>query len=717
MMPNSGIASSIASDGASSTQAGRVVVFFGTEHGVGKTVVSAKTAMSLVHHQKQSVCLVDLCVSGDGQLARVLDVRPTRSLVDLLPVLRRGTPPTPQDLQRLVVPHNSGIDVLLGAMQSRGLAQLDAKALAMIFNVLRTRYDLILVDAGRAFSDVLLAAFESADLLVLVTSPHTMSSYHTMWTLSALEGMGFARDMVKVILNRAEPATALTYPLYPHDVIGVLSLDTRWSLETFHRIAAVLRDATPSPRRMNAGNGHQPTPVRLPVIRRLEVDQRVPDAESTDEISQMKRRIQTQLLEAPDFKAPELATITTDQHWRELREKAERMIAGLVAREAGEGFSSPTVRDQLVKEIADDALGLGPLEDLLADPEVTDILVNGKDQVFVERNGRLRLTAKQFNSSNHLRTVIERILAPVGRRIDESAPMVDARLPDGSRINAVIPPLSLRGPVLSIRKFGQVRYGKDDLIGMGTLTPEMAKFLEACVLLRKNIIISGGAGSGKTTLLNMLLASIPPDQRILTIEDAAEFRLSHPHWVNLEARLRNIEGKGLITIRDLFRNALHMRADRIIIGECRGAEALDMLQAMNTGHDGSMTTIHANSPRDVVARLDSMVLMSDIELPQRAIREMVTSAVHILIHTARHSDGSRKITAICELTGVGPDREITFQDLFVFKQTGVEPDGTVSGAYQPTGHKPTFWPELSAKGIALDESIFIERAPSKGPSA
>ena len=303
-------------------------------------------------------------------------------------------------------------------------------------------------------------------------------------------------------------------------------------------------------------------------------------------------------------------------------------------------------------------------------------------------------------------------MTPLGRRIDESTPMVDARLPDGSRVNVVIPPLAIKGATLSIRKFVGVRYTQEDLVRINTLTPAMAQFIKASVFGRKNIIVSGGTGSGKTTMLNIVSLFIPEGERIVTIEDAAELRLSQTHWVSLEARPANVEGRGSVSIRDLFHNALRMRPDRIVIGECRGAETLDMLQAMNTGHDGSLTTVHANSPKDIVSRLDSLVLMSNIELPVRAIREMVASAVHLIIHTARLSDGSRKITSISEILGLTDGMEIAFQELFRFQQAGIDADGAVVGRFVATGHLPTFFQELKVKGIPIDEAIF--RASPEG---
>jgi len=368
------------------------------------------------------------------------------------------------------------------------------------------------------------------------------------------------------------------------------------------------------------------------------------------------------------------------------------------------------VRRKLIKEIIDEALGLGPLEDLIKDPQITEIMVNNKDQIYIERNGKLELTSKRFTSDEQVRVVIERILAPLGRRVDESSPYVDGRLPDGSRVNAIISPLSLTGPTLTIRKFAKQRFTISDLIErFGSITPDMARFLEAAVKSRKNILVSGGTGSGKTTFLNILSEFIPDGERIITIEDSAELKLHHQHWIRLEARPPNIEGKGEVTIRDLFRNTLRMRPDRIIVGEVRGREVLDMLQAMNTGHDGSISTIHANSTHDVLVRLDSMILMSGIELPIRAIREMIASALDLIVHTARLSDGSRKVIQITEVAGMLDETHINLQDIFVFRQTGVDKEGRVKGYFTSLGYIPTFYEEMCARGFTLPREMFIPK--------
>lgn len=362
-------------------------------------------------------------------------------------------------------------------------------------------------------------------------------------------------------------------------------------------------------------------------------------------------------------------------------------------------------RERIIAEMIDEVLGFGPIEPLLKEETITEVMVNGPKQVYIERNGKLLLSEVQFRDDAHVMHVIERIVAPLGRRIDESSPLVDARLPDGSRVNAIIPPLSLSGPCLTIRKFAKDPLTINNLIGFGTLTDGMAGFLRACVEGRLNIVVSGGTGSGKTTTLNVLSSFIPTDERIITIEDAAEVQLRQEHVITLESRPPNIEGQGTVSIRDLVRNALRMRPDRIVVGEVRTGEALDMLQAMNTGHDGSMTTAHANTPRDVLSRLETMVLMSGMELPVKAIREQISSGIDLIIHQMRMRDGSRKITHITEVQGMEGE-VIVLQDLFVFEQKGKDENGRVIGSFQPTGIRPRFSEKLEANGIYLTNEVF-----------
>jgi pilus assembly protein CpaF len=383
----------------------------------------------------------------------------------------------------------------------------------------------------------------------------------------------------------------------------------------------------------------------------------------------------------------------------------ERVVTDIRLRLGQEPGLSREDRDRVTAELADDILGHGPLERLLADDTVAEIMVNGPYDIWVERQGRLFETTVRFNDESHLRRIINKIVAQVGRRIDESSPLVDARLPDGSRVNAIIPPLSLSGPLLTIRKFSKKRLGMTDLIRLQTLTPETVDFLERCIRAELNVLVSGGTGTGKTTFLNALSTAIPDEDRIVTIEDAAELRLNQRHVLRLEARPKNIEGQGEIPIRTLVRNALRMRPDRIIVGEVRGAEALDMLQAMNTGHDGSLSTVHSNSPRDALSRVETMVLMAGYELPVRAIRQQVASALDLIVHLERLEDGTRRVTAIAEVQRMESD-VITMQDLFEFKVERVTPDRVVVGTLRPTGIRPAFTGKFEKRGVDLPTSLF-----------
>jgi pilus assembly protein CpaF len=383
----------------------------------------------------------------------------------------------------------------------------------------------------------------------------------------------------------------------------------------------------------------------------------------------------------------------------------ERVLTDIRTRLSEETGLSRDDRERLTLEIADDILGHGPLERLLADDSVTEVMVNGPFDVWVERQGRLYETTVRFNDELHLSRIINKMVAQVGRRIDESSPMVDARLPDGSRVNAVIPPLSLSGPLVTIRKFSKKRLDLNDLIQLGTLSAATVEFLKRCILGELNILISGGTGSGKTTLLNALSTAIPDSERIVTIEDAAELRLNQRHVLRLESRPQNIEGEGAIPIRELVRNSLRMRPDRIIVGEVRGPEALDMLQAMNTGHDGSLCTVHANAPRDALARIETMVMMAGYDLPMHAIRHQVSSALDLLVHLERLEDGSRRVTAITEVQRMESDI-VTLQDLFLFEVDQVTRDRIVLGELRPTGLRPSFLHKFEKRGIELPQSLF-----------
>ena len=422
--------------------------------------------------------------------------------------------------------------------------------------------------------------------------------------------------------------------------------------------------------------------------------------EPEDTSFRFRRLLHDRLLEAFDLRR-------TDTHRMadaDLHELTERLITELMTK-MGDELPRDIDRKALLDQVRDEAIGLGPLEPMLADPTITEIMVNRCDEVFVERGGQLQRWPVNFTSDRAVQGIIERIVAPIGRRIDESSPMVDARLKDGSRVNAVIPPLALKGPSITIRKFSKRKLGASDLLKFDSASPAMVAFLQVCAEQRKNMLISGGTGSGKTTLLNIMSNFIPDTERIVTIEDAAELQLHHSNVVSLEARPANLEGKGAVHIRDLVKNALRMRPDRIVVGECRGGEALDMLQAMNTGHDGSLTTAHANSPRDMLARLEVMVLMAGMDLPVTAIREQIASAVDIVVQQTRFACGTRKITSIVEVTGVESGK-IQLQEVFAFVQTGRTAEGRTVGVFTGRGFVPEFYEELVAVGIPLDTHIF-----------
>jgi pilus assembly protein CpaF len=417
------------------------------------------------------------------------------------------------------------------------------------------------------------------------------------------------------------------------------------------------------------------------------------------EYQALKARVHQELLNRLNL--DRLAKVQREDAEPELRS----MISGMLEREEQRTPLSLAERDNLVRDVLNELFGLGPLEALLADTTISDILVNRFDQVYIEREGRLESTDIVFRDDRHLQPIIERIVSAVGRRIDESSPMVDARLQDGSRVNAIIPPLALNGSALSIRRFRTDRLGADDLVARESLTKPMLEFLKASVASRLNVMVSGGTGAGKTTLLNVLSGFIGPGERVITIEDAAELMLRQRHVVRLETRPSNIEGKGSVRQRELVVNALRMRPDRIIVGEVRGEEALDMLQAMNTGHDGSLTTIHANSPRDALYRLDTMVAMANLNIPEKAIRQQIASALELIIQIARLSDGTRRVTAISEITGMERDI-ITMQDIFVFEKTGVGQDGRVRGQFRATGIRPKCADRLAAAGQPVTAEMF-----------
>jgi septum site-determining protein MinD len=729
----------------------RIISVFSPKGGVGKTFIATNLATTLsqtIHDKK--ILLIDFDLELPGDVSMLLDVKPTKALVDLFAGWTEGTY-SPTQLNEYIIHHaETGLDFVPFILKKKEKSQpyLDDKFLTAIIKDLSCEYDYIIADTGRVYSRPLFSFLGKTNLIFIIVNPDILSVYKAKEAINMLQSFYLPLNMIKIILNRAEslggvgwqevmaalPAEILIRIPSEGRIVGSalnrrvpLIIDNRRcrvSLALDKLVESLLSHpeyfiSTQELSSFNAESfpdsesddytsdqviSNQPF-VKVPTAADMD---RQTARNRVDEFDKLKQKIHKRIIGELELKR--LYKVGSDlSRDKELRQKTMVAISNALAEETGSVVSSTEERQRLIKEIADEVLGLGPLEDLINNPEITDIMVNNKNHIYIEKKGKVEFTNKSFVSDEQIRRVIERIIAPLGRRVDESVPMVDARLPDGSRINAIIPPLSLTGPTLTIRKFFGERLAVSDLIKLGTLNEDMGEFIKFCVLSRKNIIVSGGTGSGKTTILNLLSEYVPDTERIITIEDAAELKLHHQHWIRLESRASNIEGKGAITMRDLFRNSLRMRPDRIIIGECRGVETLDMLQSMNTGHDGSMTTLHANSTQDVIGRMDSLILMAGIEIPLRAIREMIASAIDVIVHTARLSDGSRKITQITEVTGMLDEMHIGLKDIFMFKQTGLDEHKNVKGYFGATGTVPNFYKDFIELGFKVPEALFSKK--------
>jgi len=715
----------------------KTISIFSNKGGVGKTFAAVNLATVLAQ-AKNKVLLLDFDFQAGNDMARMLNIAPKHALINVLPQLEDEK--TGDVLKNLVSVHSSGIHFLPAVIQAKHIGHITAENIRPFFKKIKESYDYIIVDAGKAFSETLLTVLDHSNLILLVGTPDVLAVYQLKWSLDMLQSLHYPLKMVKLILNRSESRGGVAWqevraalscdifariPSEGHAVGMALNkgvpvvLDSPRSkvAEAFYRMAEDLKKeeiyllTTELAQKRSLGEVSESGDF----WKKFGISQEnVPGSgemftNEEDEVVSIKKKIHEKLVERLNVQDMSPEALSDPQKALELKGSAQKIVSNLLAEEKGTMISSHAERSRIVKEIVDEALGLGPLEEFLADPDVTDIMVNGRSELYVEKSGKLILTNRKFVSEQQMRSIIDRIIAPLGRRIDESVPMVDARLPDGSRFNAIIPPLSLIGPMITIRKFGAERLSAEDLLDKyKSMSKGMYEFLEVAVLGRRNIIVSGGTGAGKTTLLNVISQFIPDNERIVTIEDAAELRLKKSHWGRLESRPPNVEGRGEVSIRDLFINTLRMRPDRIIIGECRGPEILDMLQAMNTGHDGSLTTLHANSTRDVLVRMSSMILLSGIELPVRAINEMIASAIDIVVHVSRFSDGTRKITGITEVAGLLQDFQLDLRDVFVFEPKGRDEDGTVLGTFKPTGYIPKCYEEIVMMGLKIDKRIFKE---------
>jgi len=714
----------------------KTITVFSSKGGVGKTFVAVNLATAIVRTKKK-VLLVDFDFQAGQDMARMLNLLPKNAIVDLLPALSEAD--SPEIIKEYVAYHSCGLNFLPVVKNTKQIGQVTPDNIGPFFKKAAQIYDYIIIDAGKSLNEALVVVFDYSNLILLVATPDVLAVYQVKWCLDTLQSLQFPLKMVKLILNRSESRgsvawqdvrSALPCEIFSHvpsdgKLVGIALnrgvpcvVDSPKSkvADSFVRMVNLLRKEEIYVPATEIKEIRSTEALEKPgeFWAKFGISQQVSGltgekkyVEERDEILMLKKKIHAKLVERLNLDGIATELLNDPESVARVKKSAEQVVTNLLTEESGGKIASSEERRKIVNDIVNEALGLGALEDFLADPDVTDIMVNRKDELYIEKNGKLILTNKQFISDEKMRAIIDRIIAPLGRRIDESTPMVDARLPDGSRINAIIPPLSLNGPMITIRKFGKERLEAKDLLSkFHSLTADMATFLNACVIGRKNIVVSGGTGAGKTTLLNVIAEFIPDNERIITIEDAAELKLKKSHWARLESRPSNIEGRGAVTIRDLFINCLRMRPDRIVIGECRGAEVLDMLQAMNTGHDGSMTTLHANSTRDVLTRMHSMILLSGIELPVRAINEMIASALDIIVHINRFSDGTRKITGISEITGLSEDYHLELKDVFVFKQTGIDADGRILGEYKPTGYVPACYEEFKTRGLPIDKGMF-----------
>ncbi len=716
----------------------KTITIFGSKGGVGKTFVAVNLATALAL-TKQKVLLVDLDFQAGQDMSRMLNILPRTAIVDLFPLFESSD--DPEFIYKAAAKHASGLHFLPTVSNTRQIGHVTPDNIQPFLKRAALSYDYIIVDAGKSFNETLVTVLDFSNLVFLIATPDILAVYQVKWCLDVLQSLQFPLKMIKLILNRSESRgsvawqevrSALPCEIFSHipsdgKVVGmalnrgvpcVIDSPKSSVTDAFGRMTGILRKEdiyvpTTDLIKVRTAEGLD-KPGKFwekygisQQMTQVAADQAFSSQE--DDVIALKTKVHEKLIERLNLKGITTEAFDDPQTLRRVKKTAEEVVGNILMEEAGGKIDSHEKRMRLIKDIVNEALGLGPLEDFLADPEVTDIMVNSKDELYVEKSGKLILTNKKFVSNSKMRAIIDRIIAPLGRRIDESTPMVDARLPDGSRINAIIPPLSLKGPMITIRKFAQEKLQTVDLLHKyKSLSQPMADFLHACVVGRRNIIVSGGTGAGKTTLLNVLSEFIPDGERIITIEDAAELKLKKSHWGRLESRPPNIEGRGAVTIRDLFINCLRMRPDRIVIGECRGPEILDMLQAMNTGHDGSLTTLHANSTRDAITRMSSMILLSGIELPVRAISEMIASAIDIVVHINRYSDGTRKITGITEVVGLSKDFQVSLEDVFIFSQKGMDASGKIVGDFEATGYVPLCYEELTTRGLDLKKEMFLK---------
>lgn len=723
----------------------KIIALNSPKEGAGKTTLTLNLALGWAGIQKRPVLIVPLDPLARQEHSFYLDIKKPVSVADILRTLGNANIAVVGGLLRGKVSMSQwGVGVLpLGNTRAQ-VASISPKVLIPILSRLSQTFDIFLdVDSSfpmQAFS------FDIADKIFWVSNATRTHLNSTVQLFNDYKEQRYPMERVSVICNQYDMPGSIPYEeverfynslgrdidvFLPWDE-GIMAASNRKEVEIISNpqsewikglrlVLAKIRDVPPAPKDWTASVSDDEftqaaKEIWNPIVGNAgggQVESHVAVEEEGEagktKLSfwdDLKQRIHKDVVRTLEIERIVISDESSAS--AQTRKRVAAIVDDILQKQPNLQFSRDQ-RTRFASELLDEILGLGPLETLMRDPSVTEIMVNAFDKIFIEQKGKLTLTKYKFRNNDQVVQVIKRIVSPLGRRIDESVPLVDARLKDGSRVNAIIAPLAVSGPTLTIRRFSQKPFGPADYYRFGTITPECMEFLEKCVRIRKNIIVCGGTGTGKTTFLNALSGYIADDERIITVEDTAELRLQQPHWVSLESRPPNVEGKGQITIQDLVKNCLRMRPDRIVVGECRGGEALDMLQAMNTGHEGSLTTIHANTPRDGLSRLEAMCMQASADLPISAIREMISSAVNMIVQLSRFSDGSRKVTYITEMHGKKGD-EIQSTDLFRYVQTGVDENGKVQGVFAPTGNLPTFFHEFQAKGVPVEEDIFMKGA-------
>lgn len=718
-------------------EACHLIVVIGGKGGVGKSVLAANLAAALVNELKQKTLLIDADTKSCGDQNLILGAKPTKTIMDLC---SNTAALTQQTINSFLSSHPSGLQYLAAVLGAEQTLQVQPDMFKRQLYTVSQGFKFIVADLGNEVTPLALAMIEDASVVLAVTTPEVLVVNQTRRLLNDLLTASVPGDFIHVVVNKMnrgglDPnaiAQNLKRPVIasiPQDenlaqvalqrsIPFVFSSPNTPITNAYHDLVRKLTGGTLQ--KLKAQNKPKPAPIATPAA---DTTEKAPNVfrknkqRNMDPLTLLKLQIHGALIKEMDLKKDMMNSEGDPAKEKELRLKTQKVISELTDRH-GQGLNREE-RMRVIKEVLDESLGLGPLEELLADPSVSEIMVNGADQIYAEKNGKLTLTTVKFTGNLQLRTVIERIVSPLGRRIDERTPYVDARLPDGSRVNAIIEPLAIDGPSVTIRKFPQTRIMAEDYVNkFNSMTKPMADFLKICVEEGLNIIISGGTGSGKTTLLNALSAFIPSNERIVTVEDAAELQMKQEHVVRLETRPANLEGTGEVSIRDLIKNSLRMRPDRIVVGECRDGAALDMLSAMNTGHDGSMTTVHANTPREAVSRLETLCLMSGMDLPAKAIREQIAGAVDLIIQICRLSDGSRKIISITEVVGMQGET-VTLQEIFRFKEEGFDKNRKIIGQFQPMGLIPTFIETFEQRGVMIPRNLFtgVADTPKAVPKA